>query len=763
MGKIEDDAKIAIRIGPFHIPLLLTFFSPRKVSMAHPITFKGGGKSSSRGRGASRGKRRASDRVPGRAAFYSTRVEEVNGNAAKAGGGSDSEKAEDLDTEELYTSDDDSEVFETSVKPFNALLQSLTATSRGEPAPKKRRLTHSDKRYEIPDPPHATAEPTEVPEEDDTLDVVEDIEDAAEDGDVDAESVSGDEEGASSSLDTFATHFGERDETSLHQNIKSIEGKSWSTLKGIPSPGWKSLQHLPGGDKDVESSKASRMLLKQFRPKQKLQQAADSVLKSLTGIDAWIGETILNYQDLLFTDRSSTNASSIRKVVCLHALNHIYKTRDQIIKNSARLTKDTGDEDIEYRDQGFTRPKVLFLLPTRQACHNMVETLMNLCKPEQQENKKRFQDAFNQADEQISEEKPEDFRDLFAGNDDDMFRIGIKFTRKTVKYFSQFYNSDIILASPLGLKMAIDGKDGKKKDYDFLSSIEVLVIDQTDALLMQNWEHVEYVLENLNLQPKETHGCDFSRVRNWYLDGHARYLRQSIILTAFNSPNVNQVFGQFMLNVAGKYKAGKAFYEGAMLDLPVQVKQTFSRYDPIDPVKDLDERFKYFTDAIVPSLVRKARSPPNGGVGIVIFINSYMDFVRVRNYFANSHTTQTISFGSISEYTSVKEVARARSHFFTGRHSVLLYTGRAHHFRRYALRGAKSIVLYSLPDNPIFYREIVGDFLATSLAEGKIDASEGSARTIFSKYDAMKLERVVGTQRLATMLRERGGDTFDFV
>ena len=762
MGEIEDDAKIAIRI--FYIILLLlrdgiSRCSLRRVLMARPPTFNGRGRSSGRGRGTSRGKRSHSDRIPGRAAFYATRVEEVNGDGAEADEGTNSPEAEELDSDIDDTSNDGTE---PAIKPFNALLQSFAATSRGEPAPKKRRLIGQEKERQIPELPQASAEPIASIQED-ALDVLEDIEDTAQDGNVDPDSVSDDEMGTESNLDAFAAHYEDQDEAHLQRKIKSIEGRSWSTIKGFPSSGWKSMEFFPCDEEGNRSSNPHRVSLKQFRPKNKLQQAADGILPSLTGVDAWIGETILNYQDLLFTDRNSTNASNIKKVVCLHVLNHIFKTRDRILRNSARLAKDNGDEDVEYRDQGFTRPKVLFLLPTRQSCYNIVETLMNLCDPEQQENKKRYHDAFNQPEDQISVEKPEDFRDLFAGNDDDMFRIGIKFTRKTVKYFSQFYNSDVILASPLGLKMAIDGKDGKKKDYDFLSSVEVLVVDQTDALLMQNWEYVEYVLENLNLQPKETHGCDFSRVRNWYLDGHAKYLRQSMILTAFNTPEINQVFGRFMLNVAGKSKLGKALYDGVMLDLPVQVKQTFSRFDPTDPVKQPDERFKYFTDAIVPSLVRKTKSPPSGGAGIIIFINSYMDFVRVRNYFANSHTTQSISFGSISEYTSVKEVARARSHFFTGRHSVLLYTGRAHHFRRYVLRGAKSVIWYSLPDNSTFYREIVGDFLATTLADGRMDASEGSARTIFSKYDVLKLERVVGTQRLMAMLREKGGDTFDFV
>lgn len=446
----------------------------------------------------------------------------------------------------------------------------------------------------------------------------------------------------------------------------------------------------------------------------------------------------------------------------MHSLNHIFKTRDRVIKNNARIAAENGLEDIEFRDQGFTRPKVLIILPTRQSCVKYVDTIVAFAEPEQQENKKRFQDSYIIADDHFSENKPEDFRELFGGNDDDMFRIGLKFTRKTIKYFAQFYNSDIIFASPLGLRMALGSEGSKKKDNDFLSSIEIVIVDQAEALAMQNWEHMEYIFDHLNLQPKEAHGCDFSRVRTWYLDNNARFLRQTILISAFNFPSLNRLYTHHMLNVAGKVKYHRD-YEGTILDLGLTLKQRFSRYETASTVADPDDRFNYFTTAIVPSLTKRSNESGDRKHGLLIFLPLYADFVRVRNYMSTAPAAQSISFGSISEYTSIKDVTRARSHFSTGRHSVLLYTERAHHFRRYNLKGVKAVIMYGLPENPLFYKELVGGFLGSNMNEATIDSNSAYVRSLFSRLDVLKLERVVGTKRFASLLKDKSGDTFDFV
>ena len=570
----------------------------------------------------------------------------------------------------------------------------------------------------------------------------------------------------------FDKHFGNPNEDELTKRLKRITENEWATKKLDAGPAkaanpWKAQKasHTDTGRgvlqvPSIDEKALERPKFKSTRNiglKAKLVENAQKEIGDFNDLEQTIAPSLFSYQDLLFGARTVQNAGRLRDITCLHALNHILMTRDRVLKNNAKLAAAKEDEDVEYRDQGFTRPKILFLLETKQACVRALDSITRLHTFEQQENKKRFLDSFSQPEDKFSADRPDDFRELFEGNDENEFRVGVKLTRKTLKLYSTFYNSDIIFASALGLRRAIETGDKKKRgDYDFLSSIEMVIMDQADATLMQNFEHAEFVFDHLNLQPKDPHGCDFSRVRSWYLDGHAPHLRQTIVLSAFLTPKINSLYYKHMRNVAGRLRYTPDYTSGLIESLSYGIKQTFLRFDSPSHLTDPDARFKYFHTSILPSISRLPK-PATGGVGVLVFIPSYLDFVRVRNSLVDSD----FSYGLIQEYTDATDVRKARSHFMSGKHTLLLYTGRAHHFHRYQIRGVKRVVFYGVPENPKFYDEVLG-FIGKSVERGEISRQEASVRVAFSKWERLELERIVGTKRVGKMIADRG-DVFDFV
>eukprot|EP00198_Chlamydomonas_reinhardtii_P002817 XP_001692153.1 predicted protein [Chlamydomonas reinhardtii] len=270
------------------------------------------------------------------------------------------------------------------------------------------------------------------------------------------------------------------------------------------------------------------------------------------------------------TDASPSAPDPLMDAVLLHCLNHVTKAADRIKKNNA----------------GFTRPKVLLLLPLRNSAFRAVRRLVRLALRETRsdsvQGKEKFLEQFTDPEEMAEEEnmdeaararlaaKPSEHRALFAGNIDDHFRLGIKVTKGAVKLFADLYQSDIIVASPVALatKLAEDKRADPHSQPDFLSSVELL------------------------------HGTDIMRVRDWYLAGQAARYRQTVLLSSHASAQANALV-RATANHAGGVRL-QVEQPGVLGAVVPQVRQLFERFHADSPAAVGDARFEFFMRTIWP-------------------------------------------------------------------------------------------------------------------------------------------------------------------
>ena len=468
--------------------------------------------------------------------------------------------------------------------------------------------------------------------------------------------------------------------------------------------------------------------------------------------------------------------------VCLHVIEHVTRTRNRVMKHNEALAKKAKAgtkvlEDELPRDQGFVRPTVLFLTPMRNIAGRAIMRLLDLCPAAHGRNDsvnklERIEEdflAYEASDDENDEDVdangnkkrkfkpfvPEDHKALFKGNTDDHFRLGLKLTKASVRLYVDFFGADIIFASPLGIVTALQDE---KTAADFLSSIEILVIDHAHVIQMQNWAHVVTILDAMNSLPKDMRDCDIQRVKLAHLNGFSRHVRQTILLSAFQTPEINALFNRRCLNFEGKLRL-RTTHKGVLGQLTIKTRQQFERIPmrASDVVNADDIRFKYFVKNVLPR-IREHPEP-----GVVVFVSSYFDFVRVRNLL----TKEEVSFAVNSEYTEPREAARARTLFADGRKRVLLLSERAHFYFRRRVKGAREICFYSLPEHAHFYPELVSYLAGSSAAAGSSGAPvvghAAGVIALFSKLDALKLERVVGASRCAKMIASSERPMFLFV
>ena len=346
-----------------------------------------------------------------------------------------------------------------------------------------------------------------------------------------------------------------------------------------------------------------------------------------------------------------------------------------------------------------------------------------------------------------------------------------------VKLCAEFYRSDIILASPIGLKLAISGKDddddggggGDEPDVDFLSSIDVCLVLRSDVLLMQNWDHVNAVLDSLNRQPRNVAGVDFSRVRNYHLEGRGSERRQLVLVSQFACPRILATFRRHARGSAGgslRTRRAVRAEDASACDVALRgggggggggTRQVFQRVACVAPSEAGSDRLRYFSENVLPRLAR------SGQKHTLVYVPSYFDFVALRNLLLKREA----DFVCVTEYSRVSEVGRGRARFSQGRKSMMLYTGRAHFFLRHRIRGVRHVIFFGLPEYAEFYPAVVnmlngGSPTGDDAVEGAIPSMPTSCLSLFTKFDAHQLEGIVGTSNAERLIRPGEKSSFLF-
>tara|TARA_A100001015_G_scaffold321500_2_gene452588 strand:+ start:126 stop:1307 length:1182 start_codon:yes stop_codon:yes gene_type:complete len=357
-----------------------------------------------------------------------------------------------------------------------------------------------------------------------------------------------------------------------------------------------------------------------------------------------------------------------------------------------------------------------------------------------------------------------------------------------VKLYSDFYTSDIIVASPLGLRLV--GEKNKKNSasdsgeaFNFLSSIEVLYIHRADVLYMQNWEHLEYILNHCNKMPQGNldnsvpGGVDFSRIRGYFLNNESVSHRQTIVTSHFNIAEIQAILRMHSSSWSGALSINYAKHDGVLEQAPAGLTQMFQYIHTSSYETQNSERFEFFKSNLLSQIIRLEQKHT------LIIVPSYFDFVRIRNELIR----QEVSAVFVHEYSRESEINRGRSRFFHGQRSILVYSGRAHFYRRFKLRGARHIVLYSLPEYNHFYSEFLNmiedvnldvnsyksvnnagsnshdnshsnSSSTTSSTAVSVDQST-SATVLFTMFERLQLERIVGHKRANYMLNDSTGSS----
>ena len=475
------------------------------------------------------------------------------------------------------------------------------------------------------------------------------------------------------------------------------------------------------------------------------------------------------------------------------ALSHILHKSTQVERNNRNLRKKgEGFEiplDSRFRDQGPNRPRICMLAPFRANANELIRNwiqLLNLT-PEDIGNYENFNAEYEGQELRNEHSKNWELwrRELFKGHYDDAtyddFVIGISFIHGKMriqfpKTSAALCGVDVIIASPIALSKiaasdlrAIRIRDKAKENsrsvdkdeeelmfeadkkadaeeeavdlpiMDFMSSIELLIVDRVDALTMQNFDNCRDVVSAVNEKPVASITADINRIESKFLTSEtARAARQTVLVAG------SLVMAEYdsMVRPGQVERIGDATYSGNSLarSLKQKIKQQFFIRIPIKtPEERTEALMDYFKSKFWKEIGNEIKN-------LVIVVADTADLAPITEFFDDEGITDCfMSEQSLSDIGGKrrKQIKSMLKSFREGDIRTLVVTERLLWYQRIRIAGAKHVLFFGCPQVDSVYADILADV---------VDPYRCTSTCLYTASERLAVERVAGTKNLPKLI-----------
>jgi hypothetical protein len=396
-------------------------------------------------------------------------------------------------------------------------------------------------------------------------------------------------------------------------------------------------------------------------------------------------------------------------------------------------------------------------------------------KPEEVGNLENFDEEFKDQDVRNEHAKNwEDWRrELFKGHYDDAnyddFIIGVSFTHGKMriqfpKTASALCAVDVVIGSPLALSRvaANDRKALRLKEkqleeeenseetkeepqlpiMDFLSAIEILVIDRVDALAMQNLENCRDIVQAVNAQAVACISADINRIEEkFHSPQTAKAQRQTVLLAgSTRSAHFASSFG-----LRSKFVEISEPYAGIALKkaLKQKIKQQFFIRVPIDNEAERQQKLlNHFKQLFWKEVGNEIKQ-------LVIVVADSHDLAPLQEFFEDEGlvdcflTELTLSDIAGKRRKQMKQTLRA---FREGEIRTIVVTQRLLWYQRIRITGAKHVLFLGCPTTDSIYADVLADV---------VDPYRCTSTCLFTANEKLALERIVGSDNLSKLVSDQ--------